>query len=308
MHTVARCPFLTPETLFCTAPTGQIEVHDPYKLETEVLHRYFRHNKFASFQRQLNYFGFRKIAGKGRMAPCSYVNEAVKGDINNLIHIKRKTPATQTTEPAQRDRASARIAQKYGTRSSTGSLTSRPRLPTEDNDDDDEENEYSSRPYSSRSSSLRRAAPTQSKDIDLRPTQVPRISSYQSTGAELQAARSAVGRGIRHSFRGSTTAVASSGGLMRRSNSLVQLEQNYQNALLDAPQSQLPPIDSMDAGPLDWSGMDPTPIGDLDDALCRSNSLVDLALLAGDDGGGDMTGGFDFVDFPYDDLRPNTST
>lgn len=46
---------------------GKIAVHQPTKLATSVLHRYFRHSKYASFQRQLNYFGFRKIAGKGKV-------------------------------------------------------------------------------------------------------------------------------------------------------------------------------------------------------------------------------------------------
>jgi hypothetical protein len=41
-------------------------------------------------QRQMNYFGFRKIAGKGKMAPCSYVNEHAKEDISSLLFIKRK--------------------------------------------------------------------------------------------------------------------------------------------------------------------------------------------------------------------------
>lgn len=38
----------------------------------------------------MNYFGFRKIAGKGKMAACSYVNEYAKEDISSLLFIKRK--------------------------------------------------------------------------------------------------------------------------------------------------------------------------------------------------------------------------
>ena len=68
--------------------TGRIEVHSPQKLESDVLKKYFRHSKFASFQRQLNYFGFRKLAGKGKMAPCSYVNDAAMDDISSLFQIK----------------------------------------------------------------------------------------------------------------------------------------------------------------------------------------------------------------------------
>ena len=36
--------------------SGKIFVHDPYKLESDVLKNYFRHSRFSSFQRQLNYF------------------------------------------------------------------------------------------------------------------------------------------------------------------------------------------------------------------------------------------------------------
>lgn len=73
---------------------GKIEVHNPHKLESDVLNKYFRHSKYASFQRQLNYFGFRKLAGKGKMAPCSYVNELATNDLRSLLKMKRKTSAT----------------------------------------------------------------------------------------------------------------------------------------------------------------------------------------------------------------------
>ena len=83
---------------------GRIKVHYPERLEAEVLHKYFRHSKFASFQRQLNYFGFRKIAGKGKMSPCSYVNEAATSDIRSLLLIKRKTNGSAARKAAMSQR------------------------------------------------------------------------------------------------------------------------------------------------------------------------------------------------------------
>jgi hypothetical protein len=86
---------------------GKIKVHYPGRLEGEVLHKYFRHSKFASFQRQLNYFGFRKIAGKGKMSPCSYVNDAATADIRSLLMIKRKTNGSAARKAAMAQRAAA---------------------------------------------------------------------------------------------------------------------------------------------------------------------------------------------------------
>jgi len=76
---------------------ASIYVHDPPGLEKNILPKYFRHSNYSSFQRQMNYFGFRKIAGKGKMAPCSYVNEAAKEDISSLLFIKRKKTGVSGT-------------------------------------------------------------------------------------------------------------------------------------------------------------------------------------------------------------------
>jgi len=84
--------------------SGKIEVHDPHRLESEVLNKYFRHSKYASFQRQLNYFGFRKLAGKGKMAPCSYVNENATPDLKSILQMKRKTSAITKDEVGDSDK------------------------------------------------------------------------------------------------------------------------------------------------------------------------------------------------------------
>jgi len=84
--------------------SGKIIVHDPQKLADTVLHKYFRHSKYASFQRQLNYFGFRKIAGKGKMSPCSYVNDAATQDLRSLLFIKRKTNSSAGKKNSDKNR------------------------------------------------------------------------------------------------------------------------------------------------------------------------------------------------------------
>lgn len=86
---------------------GRIRVHHPERLEAEVLHKCFRHSKFASFQRQLNYFGFRKIAGMGKMLPCSCVNDAATSDTRSLLLIKRKTNGSAARKAATQHRAAA---------------------------------------------------------------------------------------------------------------------------------------------------------------------------------------------------------
>lgn len=74
-----------------------IIVHDPVRLENELLHLYFRHSNFSSFQRQLNYFGFRKVAVKGRMNPCRFVRDDITEDLNSLLLIKVSASTNITT-------------------------------------------------------------------------------------------------------------------------------------------------------------------------------------------------------------------
>lgn len=84
---------------------GMIRIHNPQELEMKILPNYFRHTKFSSFQRQLNYFGFRKIAGKGRMTPCTYRNEHTTNDVKSLSHLKRKTKVSMCVKAMKKDSA-----------------------------------------------------------------------------------------------------------------------------------------------------------------------------------------------------------
>ena len=58
---------------------GKLYIHDPVALERKMS-VYFRHSNFSSFQRQLNNFGFRKVEGKGKLAPCMYMHDDLVSD------------------------------------------------------------------------------------------------------------------------------------------------------------------------------------------------------------------------------------
>lgn len=74
---------------------GKIVCHQPHILQESVLGKYYRHSKYASFQRQLNYFGFKKrLHGgkKGKLSPCSYVHEGLSAKVESLLGLKRRPP------------------------------------------------------------------------------------------------------------------------------------------------------------------------------------------------------------------------
>ena len=74
----------------------KIRVHDPRRLQNDILRKFFRHSKYSSFQRQLNYFGFKKVDAKGKMSPCWFVNVDIDGDdLASLLRLRRK-PANRT--------------------------------------------------------------------------------------------------------------------------------------------------------------------------------------------------------------------
>ena len=74
---------------------GKIVCHQPDTLQEAILGKYYRHSKYASFQRQLNYFGFKKrLHGgkKGKLSPCSYVHEGLDANVESLLGLKRRPP------------------------------------------------------------------------------------------------------------------------------------------------------------------------------------------------------------------------
>ncbi|GMF32403.1 unnamed protein product [Phytophthora lilii] len=63
-----------PYILSWSVDGSHFQVFDVPRLEREILPKYFKHCKFASFQRQLNNFGFRKWT-KTRASVCTFSHE-----------------------------------------------------------------------------------------------------------------------------------------------------------------------------------------------------------------------------------------
>lgn len=75
-----------------------LRVHRPTAFAAKIIPLYFRHSKYSSFQRQLNYFGFKKIAGKGQSTPCVYVNNETTNDVSSLLCITRRAAVSKERE------------------------------------------------------------------------------------------------------------------------------------------------------------------------------------------------------------------
>jgi len=181
---------------------GKIEVHNPHKLESDVLNKYFRHSKYASFQRQLNYFGFRKLAGKGKMAPCSYVNENATSDLRSLLKMKRKTSAT--TRDAKSEKADE-----------STSMEAKP-------------NQAQCSPFMTNNASF-----STTHGIDNHMRKRSRSCVAESNCVSQNVPKFAIGKGIRHSFNGY---LKSSPAVVQPSNSLTS---TLNNPLLTNPTSTI---------------------------------------------------------------------
>ncbi|RHY26583.1 hypothetical protein DYB32_007482 [Aphanomyces invadans] len=75
------------------------QIHDMDLFTTVVLAKYFKHNKYSSFQRQLNYFGFKKWT-KRRSTVCTFSHECFVRDFPDLrACILRQRQRDRTYDP-----------------------------------------------------------------------------------------------------------------------------------------------------------------------------------------------------------------
>ena len=68
------------------------QILDLEAMTTMVLRCYFNHTKYASFHRQLNYFGFKKLSKKLAQHPCTYSHPFFSRDCINDDNVLRIMP------------------------------------------------------------------------------------------------------------------------------------------------------------------------------------------------------------------------
>jgi hypothetical protein len=84
-----------PDAIQWDPTTGSLIIHDHPKNLEKTLSLYFRHHRFASFQRQLTNFGFHRIVGKKiiyrRAAQCRSVeSSSISSAASTLLMLKNR--------------------------------------------------------------------------------------------------------------------------------------------------------------------------------------------------------------------------
>ncbi|TMW61917.1 hypothetical protein Poli38472_010980 [Pythium oligandrum] len=91
-----------------TSDGRAFEIHDLEALTAHVLPKYFKHSKYTSFQRQLNYFNFRKWT-KSRASVCTFSNTYfVRDDPELAWHISRKKSSPSSPNKPALSKTTAR--------------------------------------------------------------------------------------------------------------------------------------------------------------------------------------------------------
>ena len=88
-----------PAEIISWNPSGlAFMIHDMPRFVSEVLQKYFAHQKFSSFQRQLNLYGYRRIEPGGDEPAGSYYHPSFRQDGEDLVGEVRRTPQSQAAQ------------------------------------------------------------------------------------------------------------------------------------------------------------------------------------------------------------------
>ena len=91
---------------------GEIVIPDPAALERN-LSKYYKHSKYASFQRQLNNFGYRRRRRRQQAAETVYERQGASENLDDLLALRPVRPAPAksagaTSRPPRRNSGGAR--------------------------------------------------------------------------------------------------------------------------------------------------------------------------------------------------------
>ena len=93
-----------PAEIISWTPSGlAFVIHDMPRFVSEVLQKYFAHQKFSSFQRQLNLYGYRRIEPGGDEPAGSYYHPSFRQDGEDLVGEVRRTPQSHRGRGGGRD-------------------------------------------------------------------------------------------------------------------------------------------------------------------------------------------------------------
>ncbi|POM69054.1 HSF-type DNA-binding protein [Phytophthora palmivora] len=103
-------------------PNGRaFEILDMERMMDEVLPKYFKHRKYTSFQRQLNYFSFKKWT-KSKAVVCTFSNDCFLRDRPDLawritrkksVHTSGSTPRKSRLTPVAIPKASVKLEPQH---------------------------------------------------------------------------------------------------------------------------------------------------------------------------------------------------
>ena len=92
-----------PAEIISWTPSGlAFMIHDMPRFVSEVLQKYFAHQKFSSFQRQLNLYGYRRIEPGGDEPAGSFAHDSFRRDESELLSLVRRPKQAKPSASAAR--------------------------------------------------------------------------------------------------------------------------------------------------------------------------------------------------------------